>query len=107
MHRLTASILYVSTAFQNTNVPIHEKVCVSKPPYYPDWFEIYHPNVSLNRYDGPFFLQFINVIQVTKPYIRKWNRLLDAVVTMIKYKKTQLTMISTPNNYMMEQCPIF
>ena len=40
MHRLTDSILDVSNAFQNTNVPIHERVCVIPPPYYLDLFEI-------------------------------------------------------------------
>ena len=36
MHRLTARILDVSNAIQNTNVPIHEIVCVSPPTYYLD-----------------------------------------------------------------------
>ena len=44
MHRLTARILDVSYAFQNTNIPIHDRVCVSPPPYYLDWFERSHPN---------------------------------------------------------------
>ena len=55
IHRLTANILDVSNAFQNTNFPINEIVCVSRPPYYLDWFERSYPNVPLNRYDGPFF----------------------------------------------------
>ena len=41
MHRLFASILDVSNAFQNTNVPIHEIVCVSPLPYYLHWFGKY------------------------------------------------------------------
>ena len=48
MHRLTARILDVSNAFQNTNFPIHERVCVSPPPYYIDWFERSYYNVPLN-----------------------------------------------------------
>ena len=48
MHRLASRILYVSNAFQNTNVPIHERVCVVPPPYYLDWFEISYPNFPLN-----------------------------------------------------------
>ena len=63
MHRLTARILDVSNEFQNTNVPIHERVCVSPPPYYLDWFEISYPNVPLNRDDGLFFPQCMNGIQ--------------------------------------------
>ena len=86
MHRLTAGILYVSNAFQNTNFPIHEIVRVSPPPYYLDWFERTYPNVPLNRYDDPFCLQCMNVIQGTKPAGRQWNRLLDAVVTILRYK---------------------
>ena len=34
MNRFTDRILDVSDVFQNTNVPIHERVCVNTPPYY-------------------------------------------------------------------------
>ena len=67
MHILTARFLDVSNSFQNKNVPIHERICVSQPPYYIDWFEIYYPNVPLNRYYGPFFPQCMNLIQGEKP----------------------------------------
>ena len=60
MHRLAARILDVSNAFKNTNVPIHERVCVSPPPYYLDWFEISYPNVPLNLDDVTFCLQCMN-----------------------------------------------
>ena len=63
MHRLTDRILYVSDSFHNTNVTIHEKVCVSKPPYYLDRFERFYPSVPLNICDGPFVLQCLNGIK--------------------------------------------
>ena len=66
MHRLTPRILYLSHAFQNTNVPIYVRVCVIPQPYYLDWFEMSHRNVPLNRDDGPFFIQSMNVIQGEK-----------------------------------------
>ena len=56
MHRLTANVLYVSNTLQNTKFPINERVYVSPPPYYIDWFERYHLNVPLYQYDGTFFL---------------------------------------------------
>ena len=83
MHRLTARILDVSNAFQNTNVPIHERVCVSPLPYYLEWFEISYPNIPLNQDYGPFFLQCMNGIKRTNPAGRKWNKLLDEVVTIL------------------------
>ena len=86
MHRLTARILDVSNAYQNANVTIHERFCVSSPPYYIYCFEISYPNVTINRDDGPFFLQFMNGIQGTKPVRRQCNRLLDALVKILKYK---------------------
>ena len=67
MHRLAARSLDFSNAFQNTNVPIHEKVCVGPPPYYLDWFEISYPNVPLNLDDGPFCPHCMKGIQVKKP----------------------------------------
>ena len=67
MHRLTSRILDVGNAFQNINVSIHERVCVSPPLYYIDWVKISYPNVPLNRDYGTFFLQCMNVIQGTKP----------------------------------------
>ena len=90
MHRLTSRILDVSNAFQNTNVPIHERVCVSPLPYYLDWFERSYQNVPLNRDDGTFCLQCMNGIQGTKPAVRQWNRLLDVVVTILEYKKSKI-----------------
>ena len=66
MHRPTAMILDVSNEFQNANVPIHERVCVSPPPYYIDYFERSYPTVTLNRYEGPFCLQLTNEIQGKK-----------------------------------------
>ena len=86
MHRLAARILDVSNAFQNTNVPINERVCIIPPPYYIYWFERSYLNVPLNQDDGKFWLQCMNVVQGRKPAGRQWNRLLDAVVTIIKYK---------------------
>ena len=87
MNKLTARILDVSNAFQNTNVSIYERVCVSPPPYYLHWFERSCPNVPLNWDEGPFCLQYMNVIQGKKPAEQQWNRLLDAVVAILKYKK--------------------
>ena len=48
IHRLNARIVDVSNAFQNPNVPIHERVFFSPPPYYLVWFERSYPNVLLN-----------------------------------------------------------
>ena len=55
--------------------------------YYLHWFERSYPNVTLNGYDGLFFLQFMNGIQGTNSSGQQLNRLLHAVVIMIKYKK--------------------
>ena len=73
MHIIIAMILDVINLFQNKNVPINEIVCVSPPPYYLDWFEKAYPNVTFNRYDGPFCLQYMTGIQGTKPAGQKWN----------------------------------
>ena len=81
---LNANILDVSNVDQNTKVTIHERVCSSLPPYYIDWFEISYPNVTLNQDDGPFCLQYMNEIQGTQPYVKKCNRLLDAMSTIIE-----------------------
>ena len=87
MHRLTARILSVSNASHNTNVLISWRFCVGPPPYYLDWFEISYPNIPLSWDDGPFYIQFMNGIQGTKPSRRKCNQLLDTVVTILKYNK--------------------
>ena len=97
MQRPTVRILDVSNSFQNKNVPIHERVCVSPPPYYLNWFERSYPNIPLNLDDGPFCLQRMNGIQGTKPAGRQWNRLLDAVVTILKYKKSTIDHAITIN----------
>ena len=87
MHKITARVLDVSNALQNVIVPINERVCVSTPPYYLDWFERSYPSVTINRDDGPFPLQCMNGIQGIKPYRQQWSQLFDAVVTILEYKK--------------------
>ena len=90
MNGITAMILDVSNEFQNKNFPINEIVCVSPPPYYLYWFERSYPNVPLNLDDSTFCLQCMNGIQGTNTDGRQWNRLLDAVVTIIKYKNSTI-----------------
>ena len=90
MHRLTASILYVSNELQNKNVTINERLCVSTPPYYLDWFEIFYRNIILNQDYGPFFLQHMNGIQGKTPAGQQCNRILDPVVTNKKYKRSTI-----------------
>ena len=63
IHILTDRILDVINEFQNKNVPIHERVCISPPPYYLNWFETSYPNVPLNLDYGPFLSQCMNGIQ--------------------------------------------
>ena len=48
IHRITAIIVHVSNAFQNTHVPIHVRLSFSPPSYDLDWFERSCPNVPLN-----------------------------------------------------------
>ena len=84
MHWFTDRILDVSNSFQNTNVPIHERVCFIPTPYYLEWFEKYYPNIYTNQYHGPFYLQCVNGIQVTNPDGRQCNIMIDAVVEIIK-----------------------
>ena len=106
IHRLTARILDVSNVFKNKNFTIHERVCVIPPPYYLEWFERSYPHVTLNRDDGPFFLQCMNGIQVENPSGRQLNRLLDAVVTILKYKKITIDHAIYIKVFLMEQFPI-
>ena len=68
MYWLAARILDVSNAFQNKNIPIHERVCVSPPPYYLDYFETSYPNIPLNQGDSPFLIQCMNLIQGGKQW---------------------------------------
>ena len=80
MNIITFIFLYASNAFQNMNVPIHEKVCVIPPAYYLDLFENPYHSININRDDGPFYLQCMNRIQGTKPSGRYCKRLIDVMV---------------------------
>ena len=73
MHRLTGWVLDVSPS-----------------PYYIYWFESSYLNVLLNRDRGPPFLQCMNGIQGTKTFGRQCKIILNAVVTIIKYKKSPI-----------------
>ena len=86
-YRLTNKILDVSNAFQNKMFSVYERVFVSPRTYYLDYFEIYYLNGPLNWYGDPFCFKWMNLIQVKKTEKQEWNRLLDEVITIIKYKK--------------------
>ena len=87
INRLTARVLDISNVLQNTNVRINDRVCVSSPPFYLDLFERSYPNITLDIDGSPFCIQCMNGIQVTTLAVRQRKRLLDAVVTINKYKK--------------------
>ena len=90
INMLTAMILDVSNASKNKSFTINEIVCVSPPPYCLDWFEISYPNVPLNPYEGPFFLQCMTAIQGTKSAGQQRNRLHEEVVPVLKYNKSAI-----------------
>ena len=50
-------------------------------------FERYYPNVPLDLDDGPFCPQYINGIQGTTLAVQQWNKLRDAMVTILEYIK--------------------
>ena len=98
------------TRFQWGNYPV---ITIYTPPYYLDWFETYYPNVPLNRYAVPFCLQYMNGIKGGKPPELKWNKLLDTVVTILKYNKRTIDhaiyiklLYDGTVSHMMEKCPI-
>ena len=101
MHRLTARILDASNVFRNTNVPIHERVCIIPPPYYLYWFESSYPNVPINLDYGPFVLD----VQIE---FREQNQLDDNGIyllmqwsQLLNIRKVILIMISISNSYLM------
>ena len=95
MHRLTARILDVSNEFQNINVPIHERVCISPPPYYLDWFERSNHNAPLNQDDDPFFF---NLSRKFKEQNHLEENLIESLIhwsQLLNIRKAQLIMIYT------------
>ena len=101
IHRLSAGILDASDAFQNKNVPIHERVYVSPPPYYIDWFEKSYPNVLLNRYESPFCLQCMNVIQGKNQLDDNGIHSLMQWLQLLYIRKSKLIMPYTSRYYLM------
>ena len=70
--------------------PLTKEFSVSPPPYYLYWFDRFYPNATINWNGVPFFLQLINGIQEIKVASRQWNWLLDAVVKILRYKKSTI-----------------
>ena len=52
-----------------------------------EWFDKNHNIIPINRHDIRFCLQYMNGRQGTKQSGIQWNILLEAVVTVMKYKK--------------------
>ena len=106
MHRINSRILDVNNDFQNTNVTINERVYVTPPPYYMDWFGFLNPNVHLNLDDGPFCLRSTNVIQGK---IQQDVNGIGSLMQCLQYlniRKIQLIMTYTSISSLMKMCPI-
>ena len=79
MHRLIASILDVSNAFQNKNLPLIKEFVSVHHLIISTGLKVErsYPNVPLNKDNCPFFLHCMNGIKGKKPDVRQRNRLLD------------------------------
>ena len=106
IHILTARILDVSNAFKNTNFTIHERFCVSPPPYYLDCFGSFTPIfVSIEmmvHFFSNAWLEFKyqkqtddNVINSLMQWLKCWN-----------IRKSQLIMPFKSRYFLMELCHI-
>ena len=106
MCRITTRIFYASNVFQNTNVPINERICVSPPTYYLDCFERYYSNITLNWHEGSFCLQRMNLLQEKiQPDDNRFKYLIQWL-QWLNIRKEQLTMPSKSRSYLMGQCHI-
>ena len=82
MNILTARILDVINAFQNTHFPIHE---ILSELVWKILLQSYYQSVCWT-----FFLQCTNGIKGNKSAQKKCNQLLDSLVTIMKYKKNTI-----------------
>eukprot|EP00978_Attheya_sp_CCMP212_P041486 scaffold238472_cov35-Attheya_sp.AAC.1 len=93
-HNMTlVAIADVKNAFQNTMIPVAERVHVTLPPYYLQWFKRKYPKVQITplEEDGDkYCLQSVNAIQGTKPAGHQWNTILTKVLQHHKYKQNHI-----------------
>eukprot|EP00978_Attheya_sp_CCMP212_P017039 scaffold45200_cov53-Attheya_sp.AAC.1 len=74
-------------------IPVGERVHVTMPPYYLQWFRRKYPNVkitSLEAEDDKYCLQSMNAIQGMKPAGHQWNNILTNVLQVHKYKQNHI-----------------
>ena len=87
---LTLGTLDVRNAFQNTQRSVSERVLLTPPPFYLEWFNLRYPHLSISRDDGPFCLQAVNGIQGTKDIGRVWNIVLRKILMAPPLEFTRL-----------------
>jgi hypothetical protein len=74
-------------------IPVAERVHVTLPPYYLQWFRRKYPKVQITplEEDGDkYCLQSVNAIQGTKPAGHQWNTILTKVLQYHKYKQNHI-----------------
>jgi len=92
-HGMTLALADVKNAFQNTMLPVGERVHLTLPPYYHAWFRRKYPNVRIEPLadeKDKYCVQSINAIQGTKPAGHQWNTVLTKVLLHHDYKQNHV-----------------
>eukprot|EP00978_Attheya_sp_CCMP212_P035888 scaffold158805_cov35-Attheya_sp.AAC.1 len=92
-HGMTLALADVKNTFQNTMLPVGERVHLTLPPYYHAWFRRKYPNVRIEQLadeKDKYCVQSINAIQGTKPAGHQWNTVLTKVLLHHKYKQNHV-----------------
>ena len=75
------SIIDIVNCFQSTLIPEEERLVISTPPKYIDWFKRRYPKVKLEESpSNRYVLQLLNGLQGDKSIGRKWYLLLKEIL---------------------------
>jgi hypothetical protein len=84
---LTSAILDVENCFQNDAIKPEQRLFVTAPPLYIQWFKETYPDIKLEQApDGKYVLQTINGMQGRKDAGRNWYLLLKEILEDFGFK---------------------
>ena len=85
---LIIGILDVVNCFQNTLVAINERLVVTTPPYWMDWFKLRYPECKLKQDpNDKYVIQICNGIQGDRAIGRRWYLMLVKILDIFGCKR--------------------
>ena len=87
-YTLWLSVADVVNCFQNTMRDENDRICMSLPPHYLEWFKLRFPNIPLPDTKEKLIIRLFNVCQGSADAGKRWNNLFNKIMSKLGLQRT-------------------